>query len=320
LAKLHRNLNNYYATKHWKEFSKKVRKETPYCELCKGTKNLQVHHLRYRFFKEKRNDVRVLCENCHLRKVHQQKGELDMLDILDFNHVKNRGDRLNYLIDEALTRNQESPRTYLGGSRLGHECARALQYEYYGTPKDNPVSGQLLRTFAIGHVLEDLAVSWLRKAGLDLRVKDKEGKQFGFITGKGKIKGHIDGVIVGGLDEFGPYPRLWENKTASAKKWREFAKHKVQKVNLTYYIQVQTYMAYMNLTDNPALWTCINKDDSSLYHEDISFDADVAQQASDRAVTIIQACEAGELLPRQYPGEDFFQCRFCDWGIRCWHG
>lgn len=259
--------------------------------------------------------MQCLCADCHLRGVHQQKGWEDMID---FNHTKTRGDQLNQLIDAALVIPTEAPRDYLGGSRLGHECARALQYEFFNVPKDRPFTGQLMRTFAIGHALEDLAADWLRKAGLDLRTADKDGKQFGFVTGKGKIRGHIDGVIVGGPEEFGPYPRLWENKTASAKKWREFEKNKVKKSNITYWIQVQTYMAYMDLTDNPALWTVINKDDSSLYHEDISFDQSAAQDASDRAARIIQCCEAGELLSREYPSADFFQCKWCSYGERCW--
>lgn len=240
--------------------------------------------------------------------------------MLDFNHIRNKSDRLNHLIDISLESNKEKSRDYLGGSRLGHECARALQYEFYGAPKDKDFSGQLLRTFAIGHALEDLAAQWLRGAGLDLLVKDKEDRQFGFVTGKSKIRGHIDGVVTSGPDELGPYPRLWECKTASAKKWREFVKNKVKKVNYTYYIQVLIYQMYMGLTENPALWTCVNKDTSELYHEDIPFDPSTAQEASDRAVNIIQACQAGELLPREYSSADFFQCKFCSWSERCWHG
>lgn len=313
------NLSIYYETSWWRKRSREFREKHGKCERCGATEKLQTHHKRYKFYREKDDDLECLCEDCHLQGVHKQKTELDMLDC---NHTKNRGDRLNHLIDTALTSadSRETPRDYLGGSRLGHECARALQYEFFNTPKDRPFSGQLLRTFQIGHALEDLAADWLRKAGLDLRTVDAQGKQFGFVTGKGMIKGHIDGVIVNGPGELGPYPRLWECKTASAKKWREFEKNKVRKSNATYFIQVQTYMAYLELTENPALWTAINKDDSSLYHEDISFDPSAAQDASDRAARIIQCCLAGELLPREYPSADFYQCKWCAYGERCWNG
>ena len=69
------------------------------------------------------------------------------------------------------------PRDYLGGSRLGHPCERALQFEFAGAPKDDGAefSGRTLRIFGIGHALEDLAVRWLRGAGFDLYTR--KGKQ-----------------------------------------------------------------------------------------------------------------------------------------------
>ena len=46
--------------------------------------------------------------------------------------------RVNAHIDAAITaRNQrQAPRDYLGGSRIGEECARKLVYEVTHTPKD----------------------------------------------------------------------------------------------------------------------------------------------------------------------------------------
>jgi hypothetical protein len=48
----------------------------------------------------------------------------------------------------------------------------------------------------------------------------------------------------------------------------------------------------------PALFTAINKDTAELHHELVPFDADLAQRMSDRGVRILQATDAGELLPR----------------------
>ncbi len=243
-----------------------------------------------------------------------------MLDF-DFNH-RNPSNRLLYLIDTALEqgRNGQSQRDYLGGSRVGHECARALQFEFFNAPKDEGkgFNGQTLRTFQIGHVLEDIAAGWLRKAGLDLRTVKADGKQYGFETAKGLIRGHIDGVIVGGPDECGPYPRLWECKTANAKKWREMEKHKIQKANPTYYAQMQIYMAYMDLAENPALFTAINKDTSEIYFEDVPFDTAVAQEMSDKGARIIEACLAGDMLPRVAAEPSFYLCKWCSWADRCW--
>jgi hypothetical protein len=35
-------------------------------------------------------------------------------------------------------------------------------------------------------------------------------------------------------------------------------------------------------------------------------------------VRILQATDAGELLPRVATTPDFFECRFCPWSERCW--
>jgi hypothetical protein len=92
--------------------------------------------------------------------------------MLDFNSRLKFADLVNAEIDAGLQAGDraKAPRTYLGGSRLGHPCERALQFEYAQAPKDEGAAfdGRTLRIFAIGHALEDLAAGWLRAAGFDL--------------------------------------------------------------------------------------------------------------------------------------------------------
>ena len=312
------NLTQYYETDWWKKLSRETRKKRKQCELCGEQEDLHVHHKRYRFYGERPEDLQVLCSECHLKHVHNRKDEMDLLD---FNH-RNPSNRLQHLIDEAMehVNSQRVPREYLGGSRIGHGCARALQYEFFNTPKDagKGFDGKTLRIFSIGHILENLMAEWIRMAGLDLKTHKPDGDQFGFETGKGLIQGHIDGVIIGGLEEFGPYPRLWECKTANAKKWKEMEKLKLKKANPTYYAQCQIYMAYMNLSENPALYTAINKDTAEIYAENIEFDPEAAQALSDKGARIIQACLAGEMLPRATTDPSFHLCHWCPWSDRCW--
>jgi hypothetical protein len=77
---------------------------------------------------------------------------------LDFNHKPSFAERVNDAVDSALISENatRTPRDYLGGSRLGHACERALQFEFTATPKDDgqDFSGQVLRIFAIGHEVE----------------------------------------------------------------------------------------------------------------------------------------------------------------------
>jgi hypothetical protein len=50
----------------------------------------------------------------------------------------------------------------------------------------------------------------------------------------------------------------------------------------------------------------------------LPFDAAQAQAWSDRAVAIIKATQAGELLPRAYDDSKDWRCRMCSHCERCW--
>lgn len=56
----------------------------------------------------------------------------------------------------------------------------------------------------------------------------------------------------------------------------------------------------------------------ALYAELVPFDAALAQRMSDRAVKVIGATAAGELLPRAFSDPTHFECRMCTWQDRCW--
>lgn len=241
--------------------------------------------------------------------------------MIDFNH-RNPSDKISALVDAALLkeRAKQSARTYLGGSRLGQDCLRAMQYEYFNTPPDagKGFSGQSLRIFDVGHALEAVAIDWLRSAGFDLRTEKADGQQFGFSVAKGRIQGHIDGVFVAGPD-FMQYPALWEMKTMNAKHWKACLNQGVKTTKPIYYAQIQIYQAYMQLTDNPALFTAMNKDTQELYFELVDFNPAKAQEISDRGVMVLQACDEGTLLPRLHSDPSHFECKWCNWTDRC-HG
>ncbi len=140
--------------------------------------------------------------------------------------------RVNALIDNALVEQnrQQRPRNYLGGSRIGEPCARRLVYEINHTPLDDGrgFNGQTLRIFDAGHQFETLSIRWLRAAGFNLRTHRSDGEQFGFVTGNGRIRGHIDGVIVAGPDIGVAWPALFEHKAVNAKSWADIVKCGVQ--------------------------------------------------------------------------------------------
>jgi hypothetical protein len=236
--------------------------------------------------------------------------------------VCDAGVRINALIDAALeTEHRSKPaRDYLGGSRIGEPCTRRLAYEVTLTPVDvgKELDGRLLRIFDAGHRFEELTIKWLRAAGFDLRTRGRDGRQFGFSVAGGRIRGHIDGVIVGGPDVGIIWPALFEHKALNQKSWTDLVKRGLGHSKPIYFAQCQLYMAYMEL--EVTLFTAMNKNTQELYHEVIELDLAEAQRLSDKAVDILRAVEAEELPPRIASSPDFSHCRMCPCARRCWEG
>jgi hypothetical protein len=241
--------------------------------------------------------------------------------MIDFNSSASLSGRLQELVDQALQgeRYATPPREYLGASRLGAACERQLQYEYAHAPVDHGkgFSGRLLRIFERGHRTEDMVIRWLRLAGFDLKTEDASGRQFGFSVAGGRLRGHVDGVLVGGPEGF-HFPALWENKCLGAKSWRDVEKRKLAAAKPVYAAQIALYQTYLELHEQPALFTAVNADTMEIYAELVPFDAALAQRMSDRAARVISATEAGELLPRSFAESTHFECKVCAWADRCW--
>ena len=250
--------------------------------------------------------------------------------MLDFNSSASFSERITALIDDALAteHDRQTPRSYLGGSRLGVACDRALQYEYLQTPVDvgREFSGTTLRIFEAGHVFEETAIRWLGLAGFEIHTETSQGGQYGFSAAGGRIQGHVDGILANGPDVIGlGYPALWECKSLNNKSWKDTVKRGLTLSKPVYAAQVALYQAYMEpqvpgISQNPAVFTAINKDTAELYFEQVPFNGQLAQQASDRGVRILQACDAHELLPRMTNDPTHYECKFCSWQDRCWGG
>ena len=228
-------------------------------------------------------------------------------------------------LDRAILAKQaaQTPRQYLGGSYIGDDCERKIQYQYTVTPVDEGKGfpADVLRIFERGHRTEDMVAQWLRDAGLILKTEGQDGRQFGFSSAGGRFKGHADGVIVGWTGEGDSpvqFPALWENKALNTKTWAKVAQHGVKKVKPVYYAQVVLYQYHLALTDHPAVFTFINADTMQVGVELIDFDPLECQRLIDRAAKIIQATDAEELLPRVASEPDHFACRFCSYTQRCW--
>ena len=234
------------------------------------------------------------------------------------------------VIDNVLLARHRAqpPRHYVSASGLGRECLRQIQYDYLAVPKDEgrDFEPATLRIFEAGHRGEDVVAAWLRGAGFDLRTRQYDGRQFGFSALDERFKGHIDGCLLAGPVAMS-YPALWENKALGASSWKDVVKRGVVLAKPVYAAQIALYQAYLDLP-NPALFTALNRDTWELHCELVPFDARVAQTMSDKAVQVVQASEAEELLPRAAADRSAAICRGgrtggdwhapCSWQDRCW--
>lgn len=248
------------------------------------------------------------------------------------------------LLDESLVsaRNKEEENRYkertksLGCGRIGHPmapvyyergCERAVWYEYKMYPKEKPFGPKLYRIFEMGKYAEDIVVENLRLAGFEVITLDPDtGKQIGFElahdpeTGKPRVKGFCDGVIVSGPAEYKglklKYPMLWENKALKKDKFNKFVEEGVERSHPLYYAQIQMYQNFLNLYQNPALLTVLCRETGDLRAEFVRYNQRHCQAVIDRAARIIETTNS---LTLERAAKDYqkLPCKFCDFSKQC---
>lgn len=239
-------------------------------------------------------------------------------NVLDFNRPNIASTGLSAAINAcldgaALAEQREARRTYLGASGIGSECLRRVQYDWQC---DAVHPARTKRIFARGHAFEEITVKAMAAAGFRM---ERGTAGTAFSAAEGMFKGHIDGLIVAGPAGIGlSYPCIWEHKALGSSGWRKLEKDGLRKAYPQYYDQVQLYMAYLGHDENPALFTAVNSDNCEILHLAVPFDAEAAQAASDRAVSVIRATVAGELLGRITDKPTDWRCKMCSHKERCW--
>lgn len=243
---------------------------------------------------------------------------------LDFNSSRTKRDvfneRMIELFDAASMRlyGNEAPRAYnVSPSLIGDECLRRIQFESTRAP-GKPFDGRTLRIFQRGHIFEPVVLNLLTEAGFVISANTEDGRQHGFSAAAGQFRGRLDGIVQDGPSDLGlTYPCVWESKALGDKGFKATLKDGVAKAHPKYADQVGTYQGYMDL-DAPALFTALNVNTMEIYSEAVAFNEERAQNATDRAVMIIRANKAGELLGRAGGDPDKFPCAWCRFKDHCW--
>jgi hypothetical protein len=136
-------------------------------------------------------------------------------------------------------------------------------------------------------------------------------------TADGLFRGHADGILTAGPELPALYyPALWEHKAVKAKGFKAIERDGLTGLYAVYAAQIAIYQAYLEVT-NPALVSVVNADTCERLHFLVPFDAQLAQATSDRAVAVIEATRAGELLPRISEDPKDWRCKMCSHNSRC---
>jgi len=191
-------------------------------------------------------------------------------------------------MDDAIAAQHaaETPRGHLGMSTIGGPCDRLLWLKFRWSLPDTP-SPRILRVFKVGNLLEDAMAQWLRTVlGVELHTAGQDGKQINFKLFGGHFAGSLDGVIKG-IPEAPKTWHVWECKTANTKRFADLCKTGIKEWAPEYWAQVQCYMGSIGM--DRALFTVINKDDSNIYTERVTYEPMVWDALQARALRILEA-------------------------------
>jgi hypothetical protein len=240
--------------------------------------------------------------------------KLNMRTMLNFSRANPSEQPLSLLINQLIERAEppsENRRQYLGASAMGSSCLRKIQFDWMC---DAQFPARRKDIFDRGHWGEDLSRQHFIAAGFEFAPPE----QLAFSAVDGLFRGHADGILIGGPTIPAlKYPCIWKHRTLKAKGWKAIDRDGLVDLYAPYLGQVALYQAYLNLP-NAALFTVLNADTCERLHFPVLFDAALAQAMTDRAVTIIEATKAGELLPRIAADPEDWRCKMCGHHDRCW--
>jgi hypothetical protein len=196
-------------------------------------------------------------------------------------------------------------RNYIGASSIGSDCLRQIWYAFKGV-KAEKVPSKMRRTWAIGKRLEGLVVDWLDEADIMLGVLPVRTLRSLRVP---VFQGHIDCVWVG---RDGKYNAIIEIKTAKDASFKVFVKKGLKVWNPQYYAQIQSYMGMSGI--HKAYILVLNKDNSDLSDELVTFDKEYYEQLEKKALMISTAT----VEPPKINGSPlWYQCKMCKFNKVC---
>jgi len=189
---------------------------------------------------------------------------------------------------------------------LGHECSRALWYDFRWASKPEKPPGKTCSIFRTGNAWEDRLVEDLSMIGVEVTDQQERIRLAG-----GHVRGKTDGRGVG-LPEDPDTEHLFEFKSSNSRGYREIAKKGCRMAKPMHFAQCQLGMEATGCTW--AGYMVLNKDTDERYFERIEHDPEYVKLLLEKAVRIV---EAHEPPPRVSVNRSVPPCLFCRHSDKC---
>jgi hypothetical protein len=208
----------------------------------------------------------------------------------------------------------EDPRTHLGASIIGHDCA-AYAWSTFRWLKFEQFEGRMLRLFNRGHEEERRFIRWLVGIGFEVRdVEPSTGKQFRIIGVKGHFGGSLDSMMKA-PERYqipGDLVFLSEYKTHSDKSFKKLQKSGMQLSKPMHFRQMCSYGRAYGF--QYGVYCAVNKNDDDLYFEVVKLDYSRADDLFRKAEGIILSQTRPQKIAQT---ATFTDCKYCDFAGIC---
>lgn len=212
-------------------------------------------------------------------------------------------DVLTKKIDKNHALIQDEPRNYIGASIIGSDCLRQIWYEFKGEEsEDVPIKTR--RNWMIGKILEGLILNWIERCGIYIARNWLDLKSENISN----FRGHLDAVWIKNDEAHA----IIEIKTAKDSSFKIFVKKGVKLWNPQYYAQIQSYMGMSGIFN--AYILVLNKDNSELSDELVTFDPAFYKQLEEKALMISTAVYPP---PKINSSPLWYQCKTCKFNKVC---
>lgn len=191
-------------------------------------------------------------------------------------------------------------RSYLGFSGIGAACKKKIWLDFRWV-YIRKASKQMARIWERGDIEEERVIRDLEAVGM--RVTNT---QMQLVDNTGHGRGHIDGIVhnVPGAEKT---PHLLEIKTMNSARFKTFTNGRIEQTDPVYWVQMQMYMGYANLTR--CLFVVTNKDNEERAYIRYKFDKHVFDQYKGVLFDILSS-EFPPQKPENY-SKVYYACKYC---------